>query len=540
MKRYISFFMVNALCCVALFGKNNPMDYVYVARSFGLSQQNREGTARSVAMGNAFTALGGDMGSISINPASSAVYRYSEFSITPSITNAGYNSTYAGGYSNSGNLTRFGISNAGFIGSFETGRSSRGLVRWSLGVVLNKQNNLTYSIGANGRNSNSSWLQSLAEQTNGIDSREMDINSHQDPFLTFGASDWVSVLGWNTTLLSLLPNTTDQYIAATENMYNRGVDSQGNQNVDIMVGGPLDQNFLKERRGSVTSATVNFGGNISNIFYFGINLEAKSVYEKINISIAENAVNSRDFDSGFESFGYGYEHKTFGTGLEIKAGFIFTPSPFFRLGGSIASPTYYWLTERYSSAMRSAFNDGYSQLIFTPEGEYDYTLQSPFSFSLGAAGVIPGIGVISADYEMIDYSSMRLREVGGRAGSFAFDNAGIKEIYKAQHIFRVGLELTPIKEMAVRAGFQHYSNPYKNPKFTELDTYIVSASRESTNIVSAGLGYNHSSGFFMDAAFQTTVGKDEKSGAIYDGPNAPIVNYKTNCWKLLFTFGFRF
>ena len=137
-------------------------------------------------------------------------------------------------------------------------------------MVLNKQNNLSYSFGANGRNSNSSWLQSLAEQTNGIDSREMDINSHQDPFLTFGASDWVSVLGWNTTLLSLLPNTTDQYIAATENMYNRGVDSQGNQIVDIMVGGPLDQNFLTERRGSVTSATVNFGGNISNIFYFGI------------------------------------------------------------------------------------------------------------------------------------------------------------------------------------------------------------------------------------------------------------------------------
>ena len=141
MKRYISFFMVNALCCVALFGQNNPTDYV--ERAFTLSQQNREGTARSVAMGNAFTALGGDMGSISINPASSAVYRYSEFSVTPSITNAGYNSTYAGGYSNSGNLTRFGISNAGFIGSFETGRSSRGLVRWSLGVVLNKQNNLS-------------------------------------------------------------------------------------------------------------------------------------------------------------------------------------------------------------------------------------------------------------------------------------------------------------------------------------------------------------------------------------------------------------
>ena len=33
------------------------------------SENNYEGTARTMAMGNAFTALGGDLGSISINPA---------------------------------------------------------------------------------------------------------------------------------------------------------------------------------------------------------------------------------------------------------------------------------------------------------------------------------------------------------------------------------------------------------------------------------------------------------------------------------------
>jgi len=43
------------------------------------SQQFYEGSARSIAMGNAFTSLGGDLGVLSINPASSAVYRYSEF-----------------------------------------------------------------------------------------------------------------------------------------------------------------------------------------------------------------------------------------------------------------------------------------------------------------------------------------------------------------------------------------------------------------------------------------------------------------------------
>ena len=33
------------------------------------SESNYEGTARTLAMGNAFTALGGDLGAVTINPA---------------------------------------------------------------------------------------------------------------------------------------------------------------------------------------------------------------------------------------------------------------------------------------------------------------------------------------------------------------------------------------------------------------------------------------------------------------------------------------
>ena len=39
------------------------------------SQNFYEGSARTVAMGNAFTALGGDLGSLAINPAASGIYR---------------------------------------------------------------------------------------------------------------------------------------------------------------------------------------------------------------------------------------------------------------------------------------------------------------------------------------------------------------------------------------------------------------------------------------------------------------------------------
>ena len=64
------------------------------------SQQNYGSTARSKAMGNAFGALGGDFGSLSINPAGIGIYLSGELSSTMSLLN--FNST---------ELTFSGISN---------------------------------------------------------------------------------------------------------------------------------------------------------------------------------------------------------------------------------------------------------------------------------------------------------------------------------------------------------------------------------------------------------------------------------------------
>ena len=44
------------------------------------------GTARSMAMAGAFTSLGADLSSMSINPAGLGMYRHSDLSITPLVT----------------------------------------------------------------------------------------------------------------------------------------------------------------------------------------------------------------------------------------------------------------------------------------------------------------------------------------------------------------------------------------------------------------------------------------------------------------------
>ena len=79
MRNYIKIVLAITLCTFA----SSSIWAQNIWDAYKFSQQLNEGTARSVAMGNASVALGGDIGAVSINPASSGVYRFNEFIITP-------------------------------------------------------------------------------------------------------------------------------------------------------------------------------------------------------------------------------------------------------------------------------------------------------------------------------------------------------------------------------------------------------------------------------------------------------------------------
>ena len=115
-----------ALCTFSLFGQT-----AYDALM--LSENSYEGTARSVAMGNAFTALGGDLGAVTINPAGSAMAPYSQITITPGISIATATAGGVSPYENGdlpyfqrtmrSSLTKMNLPNIGFTANFKTGRN---------------------------------------------------------------------------------------------------------------------------------------------------------------------------------------------------------------------------------------------------------------------------------------------------------------------------------------------------------------------------------------------------------------------------------
>ena len=520
MRNYTKILLTILLCSIASSGiwAQNIWD----AHRF--SQQFNEGTARSVAMGNASVALGGDIGAISINPAASGVYRFNEFVFTPSITVANSTTDYLGTKTSS-SKTRFGIPNFGYVGSFSTGRQNTGLINWNIAVTYNKTNNFTSRMSASGKTAKSSWLSALAQNTNGIYAPNMDMNMSNDPFYTTNIG-WTSILGWNTSLLDTLPDSPIDYIAATENI----------NGTDIVIAGELQQNFTKESIGNTSEAVINFGGNISNKLFFGINIGITSIWYQYNEVYSESAVNPSQFDSQFGNFSHYYRQTTSGTGVNLKAGVIYLPTDGLRIGASISTPTWMVLYDEWEEQMRTNFTDGYSQQLSSPLGSYNYKLNTPFRWNIGAAYTFGQLGAISIDYENTNYSAMKFKEVNNyQSDTFGYENQAIKDNFKSSSVVRAGVEINATPQLAIRGGYQYYQSGYKHD-----DTTV--------QVGSIGLGYAAKGGFFADVACAKSFSKE--TFYLYDdiiNPDnnavitaAPAGVNKYGSWKILLSVGLRF
>ena len=104
--------------------------------ALNLSREEVTGSARTIAMGGAFTALGGDFSAIEINPAGLGVLRSNEFSITPAYHTNISNSTYYGQETidsksnfNLGSIGIVGVKNLNKVGKWRSSSVAFGMNR---------------------------------------------------------------------------------------------------------------------------------------------------------------------------------------------------------------------------------------------------------------------------------------------------------------------------------------------------------------------------------------------------------------------------
>lgn len=543
------------------------------------SENNYYGTARSMALGNAMTAVGGDLGSIGINPAGSAVAGYGQITITPGLTISSVSSAFspegesAYGLSGTTGSTRANLPNLGISFSFNTGRRS-GVKSYSFAVVSNQTNSFNYSTSAYGLNSRTSRIAEFANAAAGMDE---SLLANYNSFSNSNIS-WDILSAYQGGMFGSYGQGS-QYAGVTE-----FIDPSGNYHY---VPGTLSQSSSTSKTGSKNDIIFNFGLNVSDKVFLGLNIGIPSIDYKYYESFTEAAVNPEQFpitfqiddqlvDTYFNRGGTSYQYAANVDGIYAKFGAIFLPAEGFRIGAAIQTPTSYTISESWINSASTSFSDAaFDDNQSSPRGEYSYCLRSPYIADFGIAYTFGTRGFVSFDYELTDYSVMKFSELEKNYVSedpFFDLNQTNKHFAGIANMFRIGAEYRLSPEFSLRAGYtlatspeRHWTNNYGEEvtagdylsEFyssynTGLKTLVSSKYYDDkTRSISCGLGYSSNGSFFADIAARCTMYPDTTFSPYYDYDSynasgnlqsiqAPRILNHRKLWNVALTLGWRF
>ncbi len=426
------------------------------------SRLNYSGTARFVAMGGAFGALGADFTSLSQNPAGIGLYKSSEISITPSLSIANSEATFNGRFRDDSKYS-FNLGSVGIVMS--TSPVSRNQVSmWKnvqFGFGINRMANFNNRIMIEGPNNESSYLTPYRNSANGV--APNDLNSYN------------TGLAYDADLL-FLRNASDS--------------ASWNYQIDLPNGG-VNQRKSIDTKGSLNEMVFAVGANYGDRLYLGATLGIPYIrYSETSVFTETDAEGNSDF---FKSFTRTDNLETSGTGINFKFGLIYRATDWLRLGGAIHTPTFYsGMADSWNTTFKSNFDNGSSLTARSPEGFYEYELNTPMR-AIGSVGFVIGkAGIISADYEYVDYSSARLRATDY---DFNDENEVIRTSYLVANNLRLGTEWR-YGSLNFRGGYGISANPYKYGSDAVNSSY------------SLGLGIREKS-FFIDLAWVHSQMNDE-------------------------------
>ncbi len=496
------------------------------------SREDLHGTARAMSMGGAFGALGGDMTGVSVNPAGIAVYRSSEVTGTMNLMKEG---SVVG--DQKANRTDFNIDNIGFVGYFPLRNDVMPLINF--GFSYNKLKSFDKRISAMG-DSRGTLLDYIyndyqGKLNDGIIGSPDDLEWIEDEYDPFLSQPWLPVLGRNAFLLhpdqsgrNLIPLDTRGEIAFA------GIDTR--------------------ERGYIDNYDFTVGTTINNVLNLGVSLSIKDIFYSLD---------SR-FDEDFNDGGYTLNNwmTVKGAGVGAKLGAIYRPVNSLRFGLAWHTPTWYALSETYQAEMLEniesylpSYDVGYEEGgIHSAKFYNDYDLKTPGKIVASVATVLGNNFIASLDYELVDYSKMKLRLPSNSSDDPAWydgDNEIISQDHKLTSTVKAGMEYRITPQFSGRLGYAWMQNPY-DADLVEFGNAVIAVSNTihriegDTHYFTGGLGYRFNRNFYLDMAIVYKTQKDD----LYPFPNyyindalevdAAPFSLKNNSIRGLLTLGYRF
>lgn len=510
---------------------------------FRISQPDMKGTARYMGMGGAFGALGGDLSSISSNPAGLGVYRRGEVGITMDFDLQSASSETQG-YKNTQNQTKFPLNNVGGVVSFNL--YNKVMPNINLAFTYNKAASFNARYSGSVPKLYNSLTNYIAGVTNLEGATPGDLMG-SDTFDPYNPNDggyaapWLSILGFDSYFITPTgdedqPNWIGQWNSQTS----------GTGVFDVVTAGSADE------------YNIAIGGNIANKLFWGLdfgivnmNYSMTAIWgERLNNATVDNTSGLPNTSAEWALTNY---YTASGTGYNVKLGLIYRPIQELRLGLSFASPTWYSINESFLA--RTNFN--YADLdLRTPDGApiqpnavtnggqwgtNSYNFRTPWKLTVSAAGVIGRNLIVSADFEWQKYNKMRFYDGGGSFYDYGYGdyypdwdwndpwyapaagqqkaspavynsdpwyatNNDIETYYKPTTTIRVGAEYRITPRFSARIGYAHSSSPVRT-EAKDGSTLIWTSGTmpnykldNSTDYITCGLGYNFNN-FYVDAAY---------------------------------------
>lgn len=483
MKTTIKIIVTICLLKVSVSNAQNEVD------ALRYSQTTISGTARYNGMAGAYTALGGDITSINQNPAGLAVYRRNEvvggLNFVNSAIQSNYNDTRRENY-----RSNMGINNVGFLFNNTIQESKYGWVSNYIAFSYNQTNNFYTRTSIEGVNGTNSMLTYLVDKAN---------NGNGTPV---GNLDRYSILAFDSYLMDTLPGSTNKYFG-------------------LFSDGGVTQSKIINTSGKSSDASISFGGNYKDKLFLGAAASVSSVkYSESTIYSEEDTKDTLDY---LKSFELRDNFSTSGYGYNLKVGFIYKPVDWLRLGASVITPTLLNLSDSYSTSISSVWDSISMPEKSAPNGEFDYKLYTPLRANAGIGFIIGKQGIISADYEYIDYTSASLFS---NDDAFSSANAGISSKYQKAGNVKIGGEMR-LEPFVLRGGYGLYSNPYKTGVNRDA----------SRTYYTGGVGYRQEN-LFMDVALVVMSYKENYYlyNKAYVNP-AELTKKQAN---ITFTIGYKF
>ncbi|SFB75697.1 Outer membrane protein transport protein (OMPP1/FadL/TodX) [Flagellimonas taeanensis] len=485
MKRISTFIMV--LACT--FASAQTIDDVV-----RYSTENIQGTARFQAMGGAFGALGGDLSSLNVNPAGSAVFNYSEVGITGS----NYHSNNDVRYGNSLRNTKDNSLNLNQVGGVFVFNSTNSpwkkiALAFNYDMVQNFDNEI-FAAGSSTSGIDNYFLNFAQGQPLGplrVQQGEFIEEAYLDIGANLGYAAQQAFLGFQAGLIE--PDVDDD--ANTGYFSNAEYSS-------------LNQSYLRTTSGYNSKFTLNVATQYEENLYLGATVNFHNVlYDRVTYFDEDgydqaSPVQFTSFDNFLHTEGYGFS---------FSLGAIAKLNESVRVGGSYQSPTWYRLTDDTSQRINSSL--AVSDINFINFGIvnlYDeYKIRTPEKYTGSVAIVFGQDGLISFDY---GYQDMSKAELGPTSDpNFAAENDFISTELGAVNSFRLGGEYR-IERVSLRAGYRFEESPYENTDFVG-----------DLNGFSAGIGYDFG-GSRLDLAYSRS--EQDVNTYLFDSgiDNAAMVN----------------